>query len=112
MSIVWLFTIHKQKARHFRGGLFLQLNRRLTRLDVGSLLTLWALNNFESHFLTFFERLETAHVDRREMGEKIFATIIRSNETKTLCVVEPLYCTVCHVKTSLLKNRVDSRQTV
>ncbi len=53
-------------------------------------------------FLAFFEGLETAHVDRREMREQVFASIIRRDETKTFCIVEPLYSTVCHV-TSLTK---------
>jgi hypothetical protein len=35
--------------------------------------------------------------------EQIFATIIGSDKTKTLCIVEPFNCTSCHVITSLLK---------
>jgi hypothetical protein len=30
------------------------------------------------------------------MGEEIFAAAVRSNEAKTLRVVEPLYSTGCH----------------
>jgi hypothetical protein len=102
-------TDDKQKARHFRGGLFVQLKNRLRSLDVGCLLALRTLNDVKGNLLAFFEGLEAAHVNRGEVREQVFAAIIRSNETETLCVVEPLNCTVCHVKTSLLKNRVDSR---
>jgi hypothetical protein len=91
---------------------FLQLKPELTRLDVGGLFALRTLNNFESHFLTFFERLEAAHVDRGEVREQIFAAIIGSNETETLCVVEPFNCTVCHALLPYKKRRVDARQIV
>jgi hypothetical protein len=84
-----------KKPATFVAGFF-TAQAGLTRLDVGGLLALGTLNNFKGHFLTFFERLEAAHVDRGEMREQVFAAIIGSNKTKTLCIVEPLNSTVCH----------------
>src|SRR4030067_2909027 len=94
-----------KKARHLRAGLFCQLRDRLRSLDVGSLLAFRTLNYVEGDLLAFFERFETAHVDCGKVREQIFAAIIGSDKTKTLCVVEPFNCTSCHVFTSLLKKR-------
>ena len=69
-------------------------------LDVGSLLAFGALRDFELDLLTFLEGLESVHVNRGEMGEQIFAAIIRSNEAKTLRIIEPLYCACCHERVS------------
>jgi hypothetical protein len=91
---------------------FLQYKQELTRLDVGSLLALGTLNNFKGHFLTLFERLESAHVDRGKVREQIFATIIGRNKTETLCVIEPFNCTVCHALLPYEKRRVEARQIV
>ncbi len=76
---------------------------RLRRLDVRSLFAFRTLNDIKGNLLAFFQRLETAHVNCGEVREKIFATIIWSNKAKAFCIIEPLNCTVCHVKTSLLK---------
>jgi hypothetical protein len=103
-------TPNKKPATCVAG--FLQLKQELTRLYVGGLFALWTLNNLESHFLTFFERLEAAHVDRGEMREQIFAAVIGSNETETLCIVEPFNCTVCHALLPYKKRRVEARQIV
>ncbi len=88
----------KQKARHFRVGLFYgnKKTAKLGGLDVGGLLALGALHHFEGDLLAFFEGLEAAHIDRGEMREQVFAAVIGSNETETLCIVEPLNSTVCH----------------
>jgi len=75
----------------------MKLTPRLASLNIGGLLTLGALHHFEGNLLTFLQGLEAAYVDRGEMREQILAAIIGSNETKTLCIVEPLYCTACHV---------------
>ena len=104
---LYLFFVHKQKARRFHAGLFSHLKQELTRLDVRGLLALGTLNNFESHFLTFFERLEAAHVDRGEVREQVFAAVIGSDETETLSVVEPFNSTVCHALLPYKKRRVE-----
>jgi hypothetical protein len=71
----------------------------LSSLDVGSLLAFRALRDFELNFLTFFEGLETVHVDRGEVCEQIFAAVIWSDEAKTFGIIEPLNCTCCHKRT-------------
>jgi hypothetical protein len=79
-------------------------SQRSGALDVGSLLALGALHNFEGNLFAFFQGLEAIHVDRGEMGEQILAAIIRSNEAKTLGIIEPFHSTDCHVwKTFLQK---------
>ena len=70
----------------------------LSSLDVGSLLAFRALRDFELNFLTFFEGLETVHVDCGEVSEQIFAAVIWSDEAKTFGIIEPLNCTCCHKK--------------
>lgn len=74
----------------------------LRGLDVGSLLAFRALRDFELNFLTFFEGLETVHVDRGEVREQIFAAIIWSDEAKTFGIIEPLNSTCCHKELSKL----------
>jgi hypothetical protein len=70
----------------------------LSGLDVTCLLLAFvACGNLEGYLLAFLQRLESLHVDRREVGEKIFATVVGSNKAKTLRVIEPLYGTGCHV---------------
>jgi len=68
----------------------------LDSLNVGSLLALWASSNFERNALVLLQRLEAAGIDCREVREQIFAAFVRSNKTKTLRVIEPLYDTSCH----------------
>jgi hypothetical protein len=72
--------------------------------DVGGLLALGALNNFEGNLLAFLQRLEAAHVDGREVCEQIFTAVIGSDETETFCIVKPFDYTSCHVTNSLTKN--------
>ena len=72
--------------------------------DVRCLLALGALRHVEGNLLALFEGLESTHGDRGEMSEKIFATIVRSNEAETFGVIEPLHCTSCHIATSLKKD--------
>jgi hypothetical protein len=71
-------------------------NQRLGSLDIGSLLAFWALRDFELNFLTFFEGLESVHVDCGKVSEQIFTTIIWSDKAETFRIVEPLNCTCCH----------------
>ena len=84
-----------------RSGVFnMRVRFRYTSssLDVGSLLAFRALRDFELNFLTFFEGLETVHVDCGEVREQIFAAVIWSDEAKTFGIIEPLNCTCCHKK--------------
>src|SRR4051794_15381781 len=70
--------------------------RLLGRLDVRSLLSLWALRYVERNLLSFLERLEPAHVDCREMGEQVLTAVIGRDEAIAFGVVEPLYRPSCH----------------
>src|SRR3977135_2341031 len=82
-GIARLFMVSRQPALH--------------RLDVGSLFPLGSRGDFERNLLAFLQRLESRHVDRREMREQIFAAAVGSNETKPFGVVKPLYSSCCHV---------------
>src|SRR5271165_439861 len=57
-------------------------------LDVRRLLPLRALRYFEAHLLPFLQRLESRHIDGREVGKQILATAIRGDEAEALGVVE------------------------
>ena len=80
-----------RRAFYFRSGF------ASGALDVGSLLALRALHDVEGNLFAFLESLETIHVDGRKMGEKVFATIVRGNETKALGVIEPFHSADCHI---------------
>jgi hypothetical protein len=78
---------------------------RLSSLNLGCLLAFFAVYDFERYFLSFLERLETLHVDLREMCEQVFAAAIRGDEAEALRVIEPFHGTSCHVA-FLLKLRI------
>ena len=59
------------------------------------------LEDFDPNFmapdlLAFLERLETAHLDRREVREQVFAAVIRGDEAIPLGIVEPLHRSCGH----------------
>ena len=96
------------------GGLFVSAaSRRSLRrwraasggLDVRRLLALRALGHFEADLLALLQRLESRHVDCREMGEQVFTAAIRRNESEALCIVEPLDRAGCHIATSSKNER-------
>jgi hypothetical protein len=89
------------KKNPARQGFFTSGLKELSRLDVGSLLAFRALRDFELNFLTFFEGLETVHVDCGEVSEQIFTAVIWSDEAKTFGIIEPLNSTSCHKKNFL-----------
>src|ERR1041385_5452970 len=51
--------------------------------------------HFELHHLPLGERLEAVHLNRREMHEHIFATVL-FNEAVALGVIEPLHLSLSH----------------
>jgi len=61
--------------------------------DVLSLKTFRSLLDFEFHSLAFVERLVPFGLDRRKVHEHIL-TGLALNETKTLCCVKPLHCSL------------------
>ena len=87
----------EKKAGHRPAFYGLATTGALHRLDVGSLFPLGSRGDFERNLLAFLQRLESRHVDRREMCEEIFAAAIGRNETKAFGVVKPLYSSCCHV---------------
>src|SRR3954449_23672 len=62
--------------------------------------TLRALPGLEGHLGSFREGLEAVTRDRAVMHEQVLATVVRSNEAVSLCIVEPLYGSGCHIDTS------------
>src|SRR5438876_3793372 len=76
------------------------MNRRSGGLDVARLLALRARRHFERDLLAFLERLESRHVDRREVCEQVFAAAVRRNESEPLGVVKPLHSSSCHFSNS------------
>src|SRR5207237_10686132 len=86
-----------KKSRAMPGfSIAIILSEALHRLDVAGLLALGPRRDFERNLLTFLERLEALHVDRREVRKQVFTATIRGDEPKALRVVEPLYCSSCH----------------
>jgi hypothetical protein len=63
--------------------------------DVSRLRTFLAFSYVKAYTISFSERLETVALDLGKVY-KYVRTVVLLNETKTLCVVEPLYCTFCH----------------
>lgn len=86
----------RQLQKSLRGVLFVIRDRLSRILNVGCLFAFWSVSNVEFHFLPFFERLESIHLDCREVREQIFTTIVRCNETEAFGIVEPLNSTCCH----------------
>jgi hypothetical protein len=74
---------------------------RLSRDAVG-LRTFLPLNDFEGHFVTFFQAFITFLLDRAEMHEDVGASVI-PQETVAFYIVEPLYSAFVqgHKKSSL-----------
>jgi hypothetical protein len=67
---------------------------------VGGFRAFGALSDFEFHFIAFLKRLEAVAIDVAVMHKNIFASV-RSNESKTLRVVKPLYGTGSHSQAPL-----------
>src|SRR5512139_1438288 len=70
--------------------------RQLGSANVLRLQALGPARDFELHLLAFLQGLETFHLNRRMMAEDILAAVILGDETKTLRIIEPFYCTACH----------------
>jgi hypothetical protein len=66
------------------------------RLNVLCLEALGAAHDVELNALRFLKAAEAIGVDRREVNEDVFVVAIASDESKALCVVEPLDNTLFH----------------
>src|SRR6476659_3274753 len=71
-------------------ALFLRVGSTNLRYVLGGG-TLLALHNVELDLFAFGERLEAATVDGGVVNETILLAVLRGNESKTLCIVEPLH---------------------
>lgn len=65
--------------------------------DVGRAGAFLALSDFEVHRLALIEGGIALRLDLRMVDEQIVAATGRADETKSLALVEPLYCSCCHV---------------
>ena len=74
---------------------FFDLESGLDRLDVLGLPALRAFDNVELHLLTFLEAAESGCLDGGEVNEHIL-TVLAADESITLRVVKPLYCSCFH----------------
>ena len=93
---------HPLLRKHTKGGLaaaprfgFLTWKVVLDRLDVLGLPALRALDNVELHLLTFLEAAESGCLDGGEVHKHIL-TVLAADESITLRVVKPLYCSCFH----------------
>src|SRR5882762_11059670 len=68
---------------------------RLDSANVLSLPAFGALDDVEFNALAFLERTETVCLDGCVMHEYILA-VVAAKEAESLCVVEPLNCTLFH----------------
>ena len=66
------------------------------RSNIGSVQTLGAFDGLESNGLACLEGLVTIHSDCGVVSEQIVAPIVRKNESKAFCVVEPLHLPCTH----------------
>jgi hypothetical protein len=55
----------------------------------------WALFGIKADLVTFGKTFKAAALDGR-MVDKYISIVFSSNEAKTLAVVEPLHCSLCH----------------
>src|SRR4051794_6904328 len=69
----------------------------LNRANVLRLEPLGALLAIELHPLAFREAAIAVRLDSRVVAKHVRASIVLSDETKALRVVEPLHRTTCHV---------------
>src|SRR4051812_20464451 len=83
----------KTKARNRSSELIATM--RLESLYVLCLEALGALHDVELHSLAFLKALESVGLDGREVNEYVFA-ILTADESKSLCIVKPLYCSLFH----------------
>jgi hypothetical protein len=87
----------KQRSSHRRRMSEMEVKQlTLKRLNIGCLPTFRPLNYIELHRLPLLQALEAARVDRRVMGENVFA-VLTADEPKSLGIVKPLHCSLFHL---------------
>ncbi len=70
---------------------------RLLWHDVGRARAFLALADIVCHLASFIKCGIAVGLDFREMDEQVLATVIRRDESISLCVIEPFYRTSTHV---------------
>jgi hypothetical protein len=78
-----------------RMAAFLRQVLNLRRANVLCLPALGSLHDVELNRLPLLEAAETVRLDGGEMDENVLA-ILAADKSKTLSVVEPLYCSLFH----------------
>ncbi len=73
--------------------------RYLLGYNLGGLWTFLAHTFFKFDRLAFSKSLKTVPLNFRKMNKEVFAAL-GLNETKTLTLVKPFYCSYCHDKFS------------
>ena len=86
----------QQKKAPARAGAFSPELDFLQRPDVLGLEALGALRHLKLHALPFLQAAETARLDRGEVHENIL-TALAADESVTLGIVKPLYCSLFHI---------------
>ena len=76
--------------------LFQDVTDLLQNLNVLCLPPFRAFYNGERNRLTFFQTAETIRLNGGKMYKNIFA-VFPGEKAVTLCVIEPLYCSLFHV---------------
>ena len=74
---------------------WLSLNVSLQRLNLLGLPAFGAFHHFELHCLTFFKATESIRLNGGEVNEHVL-TGLTADESKTLCIVEPLNGSLFH----------------
>lgn len=72
------------------------------RRYICGLSTLWPSGNFIADALPFLQTTKSFRTNRTEMRKHIRASVFRSNEPKTFCIVKPFYCSVRHIAVDLV----------
>jgi hypothetical protein len=78
--------------------------------DVLSLPALGSLNNVKGNLLAFLKRTETVALDRGVVDENVFA-VSAAQKSESLCIIEPLNCSLFHVVFLVLKLSLLYRRT-
>jgi hypothetical protein len=97
-------SLRKKKTATWGGGLELS-KQALDRTDLRCLGAFGALGYRELDPLTLLQGLEAGCLDLREMREQILATAFGRDEAEAFGLIEPLDRTLCHLKTSLKKEK-------
>ena len=92
---------NKKSPRGSPEAFVLQMSQELYFTDVLRLQSLITPGDFEFNAVSLVQTFEAIRLDSRKVDEYVFATVLR-DESKTLLILEPLHCTLCHAAKPLL----------